>query len=188
MNFYSIKIDQLIRCRRKSIGLIVTRAAKLVVRAPHWVSIHEINRLVAQKSSWIIKKQESAQKRQELPQITLTKAQKMAYKAQALDRLTQRVQYYAGLANLTYKTIRVGNARTRWGSCSSKGGLVFNWRLILMPERILDYLVVHELMHLKQQNHSKRFWQEVEAVIPDYKQDERWLKENGSTFIYTYLT
>ena len=183
-----IKIDQIIRCRRKSIGLLVNRSAKLIVRAPHWVSLGEIDRLLSKKSAWIIKKQEFFKKRAEEPKVLISRDEKNAYKAKALEVLKKRVDHYAGLCNLMYKNIRVGEAKTRWGSCSSKGTLVFNWKLILMPRNVLDYLVVHELMHIKQQNHSKKYWQEVESVMPNYKQEERWLKEHGTHFIYNYLT
>ena len=101
------------------------------------------------------------------------------YKAQALEYITQRVEYYAQLTGLKYKSIRINNATTRWGSCGYKDSLNFTWRLIMAPSRVVDYVVIHELMHLKQKNHSRKFWAEVVRVMPDYKQDENWLKDNG---------
>ena len=101
------------------------------------------------------------------------------YEKQALEYISQRVEYYSRLTNLSYKSVKVSNARTRWGSCSHAGGLNFNWRLIMASVRVIDYVVAHELMHLRQMNHSRRFWAEVAAVVPDYKQEERWLKQNG---------
>ena len=87
--------------------------------------------------------------------------------------------YYAQLLGVTYATISIRDQKTRWGSCSSKGNLSFSWRLILAPPKVLDYVVVHELCHRKEMNHSPRFWVLVESMIPDYKTHRKWLKENG---------
>jgi len=101
------------------------------------------------------------------------------YKTQALTHITQRVEYYAKHTDLDYSSIRINNASTRWGSCGYKDTLNFTWRLIMAPARVIDYVVIHELMHLKQKNHSHKFWAEVAKIMPDYKKDERWLKDNG---------
>ena len=101
------------------------------------------------------------------------------YKAQALEYITQRTRYYAQIAHLKYSSVRINNATTRWGSCGYKNTLNFTWRLIMAPVRVVDYVIIHELMHLKQKNHSHQFWTEVAFMMPDYKQDERWLKHNG---------
>jgi predicted metal-dependent hydrolase len=101
------------------------------------------------------------------------------YRNQALEYISRRVEHYARQSDLKYKSIRVSNATTRWGSCGYNDTLNFTWRLIMAPERVVDYVVVHELMHLKQKNHSHLFWDEVARVVPDYSQDERWLRQNG---------
>jgi len=101
------------------------------------------------------------------------------YKSQALDYITPRVEDYAREAGLKHHAIKVNEARTRWGSCGHKNTLNFTWRLIMAPPRVVDYVIVHELMHLKEKNHSHKFWAEVAQIIPDYRQDERWLKQNG---------
>jgi len=106
------------------------------------------------------------------------------YKAQALDYLAARTRDYAQITGLSYRMVRVNAAQTRWGSCSRKDTLNFTWRLIMAPPRVVDYVIVHELMHLKQRNHSYKFWEEVAAMIPDYKQDERWLKQNGHLLVW----
>lgn len=106
------------------------------------------------------------------------------YKAAALEHMTRRVEFYAGAHGLKYASIKVGDAVTRWGSCGYKDTLNFTWRLIMAPPRVVDYVVVHELMHLKQKNHSCRFWAEVVRVIPDYKEDERWLRKNGHLLVW----
>jgi predicted metal-dependent hydrolase len=101
------------------------------------------------------------------------------YKAKALDYITQKVQYYAQITGLKHESIKVNSATTRWGSCGRKNTLNFTWRLVMAPPRVVDYVIIHELVHLKQKNHSHKFWEEVAKIIPDYKQDERWLKQNG---------
>lgn len=93
--------------------------------------------------------------------------------------ISQRASYFAAKMGVTYGRISIRAQKTRWGSCSGQGNLNFNWKLILMPPEILDYVVVHELAHRKQMNHSKLFWAEVERILPDYERRRRWLKENG---------
>ena len=99
----------------------------------------------------------------------------------ARQRITRRVEYFAPLVGVTYNRIFIKEQKTRWGSCSSLGNLNFNWKLILLDEELLDYVVVHELAHRKQMNHSPTFWVEVERVLPDYRERRRWLKNWGQT-------
>ncbi len=101
------------------------------------------------------------------------------YKAQALEYITQRTVYYTQTTGLKYQSIRINSASTRWGSCGHKGTLNFSWRLIMAPASTVDYVIIHELMHLKQKNHSRKFWSEVALMMPDYKKEERWLKQNN---------
>lgn len=100
------------------------------------------------------------------------------YRGQAYQVFTSRTAYYASRCGFQYQTIRISDARTRWGSCSTKQRLCFSWRLVMAPLAIVDYVVIHELAHLKEMNHSKRFWKLVETILPDYRQAERWLKDN----------
>lgn len=93
--------------------------------------------------------------------------------------IPEKVAYYARLMNVTYGRISIRKQKTRWGSCSNKGNLNFNCLLMMMPPEVLDYVIVHELSHRLEMNHSKRFWAQVEKVIPDYKTQKTWLKEHG---------
>jgi hypothetical protein len=101
------------------------------------------------------------------------------YKGQALDVLTSRVQHFASLNGFRVTQVKVSSARTRWGSCSARGVLSFTWRLVMAPLPMIDYVVVHELIHLKVRNHSRQFWDQVNLLMPDYKERRSWLKEHG---------
>ena len=101
------------------------------------------------------------------------------YKTRARKVLSERVIYYAKLNGFQYEKIRISSARTRWGSCSSRGTLSFTWRLVMAPLDVVDYVVIHELAHLKIKNHSVVFWNEVARLMPTYKARRDWLKKNG---------
>ncbi len=94
----------------------------------------------------------------------------------------KKVRFYADKMQVSVNRIAVKEQKTRWGSCSMKGNLNFNWKLALMPERIMDYVVVHELAHRKQMNHSAAFWKEVALVLPDYRERKQWLSEHEKEF------
>lgn len=100
----------------------------------------------------------------------------------AREKLDQKVKMFGEQMQTSVNRIAVKEQKTRWGSCSSKGNLNFNWKLALMPERIMDYVVVHELAHRKQMNHSAAFWREVEIVLPDYRERRQWLREHEKEF------
>jgi predicted metal-dependent hydrolase len=93
------------------------------------------------------------------------------------------VEYYIELTGGHYSSIRIGDQKTRWGSCSSNGTLSFSWRLMLAPPRVLDYVVIHELCHLTYMNHSREFWAKVASIDPDYREHRKWLKDNGDSLI-----
>jgi len=104
------------------------------------------------------------------------------YKKKAFDVLSERVFFYSTLMGLFPTSIKITNALKRYGSCSCKNSLCFSWRIVMAPPSIVDYVVVHELSHIKEKNHSKDFWRLVERFIPDYKSKRRWLKENSHIF------
>lgn len=95
-----------------------------------------------------------------------------------LEMIHARAEKFAAIGNFQYNTIRVKKMKTRWGSCSSLGNLNFNIGLSLVPVNILDYVVVHELCHLRVPNHSRKFWDEVGAILPNYRMDRKWLRDN----------
>jgi predicted metal-dependent hydrolase len=153
----------------------------VVIRAPKWMSDEEIDSFFIEKSSWIektIKKIEEQNKlRENITPLTAEEIQRLA--DEALVDLPPRVEHFAAILGVTYGGITIRNQRTRWGSCSSIGNLNFNCLLMLTPVEIQDYVIVHELCHRIEMNHSKRFWQLVESAMPDYKARRKWLKDEG---------
>jgi len=101
------------------------------------------------------------------------------YKERAFEKISERVKFYANIKGCTYNKISITNAQKRWGSCSPSGNLSFSWKIIMAPLSVIDYVVIHELTHLDELNHSKRFWSKVKALMPNYEEKERWLRENG---------
>ena len=173
----------LIRSRRKSLAIEITPELQVVVRAPARMPVREINAFVQEKDDWIrAHLQQMAEKkrlREQYREQALSKEELQELATQAVKLIPQKVHYYAQIIGVTYGRITIRNQRTRWGSCSGKGNLNFNCLLLLMPEEVLDYVVVHELCHRKEMNHSARFWEEVEKILPDYRQRRKWLKDNG---------
>jgi hypothetical protein len=102
------------------------------------------------------------------------------YKEKATERVFEKINYYNPFINKKIENIRIKNQRKRWGSCSNLGNLNFNWRIIMMPDEMFDYIIVHEMCHLRYLNHSKDYWKSVEEILPDYKEREKWIKENGT--------
>lgn len=101
------------------------------------------------------------------------------YRGQARDIITRRVEHFSSKLNLSYNRIFIKGQRTRWGSCSSLKNLNFNWRLVMAPVEVIDYIVIHELSHLAEMNHSRKFWQLVESHCPDHREHRKWLREYG---------
>lgn len=180
-----------IRSNRKTVAIQVNSDLSVTVRAPRSVSEKDIEEILKKKEAWIskhIEKIKEAKERFEAePTEKLTREKVIALAEEALKVIPERVEYFAKVIGVTYGKITIRNQKTRWGSCSSKGNLNFNCLLMLAPPEVLDYVVVHELCHRKQMNHSKAFWLEVEKVLPNYKEVRKWLKEEGSQMITLFL-
>jgi len=101
------------------------------------------------------------------------------YKREAKEKIAGRVRYYSDRFNLFPKGTKITGAKSRWGSCSRDNRLSFSWRIIMAPLRVIDYVLVHELVHIKEKNHSGKFWGALEKILPDYKERRNWLKKNG---------
>ena len=176
---------RLLRSNRKSITLEINEKG-LTIRAPKRASESEIKSFILRNEVWILKNMEKYQKRQEeynnIEKLTNKEIKELADKA--ADYIPKRVEYYASLIGVTYGRITIRNQKTRWGSCSAKGNLNFNCLLMLTPPEVIDSIVVHELCHRKEMNHSQKFYSEVLRVYPDYKKWNKWLKENGGKIMH----
>lgn len=169
---------KLIRSDRRSIGIQIT-AEGVVVRAPKGLSAAEIDRFVQNKRAWI----ESHLAKMPTAQPKFSGEEIHALADEALKVIPERVRHFAPLVGVTYGGITIRNQHTRWGSCSSKGNLNFNCLLMLTPDHVIDYVVVHELCHRLEMNHSARFWAQVERVLPDYRKSLQWLKAHERELI-----
>lgn len=173
------------RSKRKSATIKITADMQIVVFVPLYVSDNEIEKMVISKSKWIdehmLKVQSTIDERSKLEKITFEQVKELA--DQAVEYIPKRVKYYAEKENFVYNKITIKNLVSRWGSCSTKGNLNFNCLLVLTPDYVIDYIVVHELCHLREMNHSEKFWAEVEKIMPDYQRAELWLKQNGGNLI-----
>ncbi len=211
---------KLSRSNRKTIALYV-RGGIVEVRAPLKIAKAEIDKFVASKEDWIVKRlegyKELTKKREEfslnygdkvlyrgkeypivarsgnlagfdddalcfyipqnLPPELIKAAVIQIYKLLAKRYLTERVMHYQSIMGVRVTSLKINSAKTRWGSMSGKKSVNFSWRLILAEDDVIDVVVVHELAHIKQMNHSDRFWAEVEKILPDWRERERRLKE-----------
>ena len=172
---------ELIRSNRKTVSLQVGQNGELTVRAPQRMRTEETDRFVENHREWIRKKRsELEENRKKCLQYT---AEEKRQGIELAKRIFERkCREYAGIMGVTYGRITIREQKTRWGSCSAAGNLNFNWRLVEMPEEIIDYLVVHELAHRREMNHSKAFWAIVEQTLPDYKVRREWLRKNGAAY------
>lgn len=172
------------RSARKSLSLEIMPDGSLLARAPQRMPEREIWAFIREKEDWIrVHRGQRMERAADAAADPLSPDQIKELADVALRVLPERCRYFAGIMGVSYGRITIRNQKTRWGSCSSKGNLNFNCLLMLAPPEIRDYVVVHELAHRKEMNHSPRFWKEVEKVLPDYRQRLLWLKKNGPELI-----
>jgi predicted metal-dependent hydrolase len=214
-----ISIDTIIRSRRRTIALIVTPEARVIVRAPLKAPAALIDDFVRKQQGWIKKKigemkgrpqafvhayeegeifwflgrayplhivddAGTGVQRTDLLCVSRTLLPDIRsgiqrwYREEAHTEIHSRCMWFSMMTGYSPASVRITDARQRWGSCTSRGGLNFSWRLIQAPLSIVDYVIVHELVHLRQPDHSRKFWAKVEALMPDYKRRREWLREN----------
>lgn len=214
-----IRIEKVIRSRRRTIALEVTCDATLIVRAPLRAPQSYIEGMIREKRDWIRRKMDEIKKRPAVPLHEYREGElflflggsyplqpvdtveggirrtdrlyiarslmpdlrhnlKRWYMREAALILRERCAWFSMVTGHTPASIRITDARRRWGSCTSYGGLNFSWCLVQAPLEIVDYVVVHELVHLAHHNHSKKFWDRVREIMPDYERRRKWLREN----------
>lgn len=215
-----IKIDKLIRSKRRTIALIIEHDGSFTVRAPMRAPHATIETFIQQKENWITRTREKVKSIEPIMgkqyidgekflflgssfDLKLVESQKHSlhfdssfvllraaqtkgkqvfirwYKERALEVISERVKQYVQQYNFMPKQVKISSAKTRWGSCSANGTLNFTWRLVMAPLDVIDYVVVHELVHLSVKDHSSKFWKVVESIYPEYKKQRKWLQENG---------
>jgi predicted metal-dependent hydrolase len=214
-----ICIEKIVRSRRRTIALVITPEAHLIVRAPLRAPAAMIDEVIREKRGWIRKKiAEMIQQPQAIDHtyeegeifyflgrayplhITdgtgagiertdrlcvsctlkpdIRSRLKRWYREEARQEIHARCMWFSMMTGYSPASVRITDARQRWGSCTHKGGLNFSWRLIQAPLEIVDYVIVHELVHLKQPDHSPKFWAKVREIMPDYERRRKWLREN----------
>ncbi len=214
-----IRIDRIVRSRRRTIALVVTPEAHLIVRAPLGATSGMIDAFVRKQHRWIQTKIAEMKARPQAVNHTyadgevfwflgrpyplqivddvraiiertdrlcvsrdlqpgIRTAIKCWYMAEAEKEIHSRCMWFSMMTGYSPASVRITDARRRWGSCTSRGGLNFSWRLIQAPLGIVDYVIVHELVHLRQPDHSRKFWDKVEALMPDYERRREWLRMN----------
>jgi predicted metal-dependent hydrolase len=209
-----------IRSRRKTIAVEITKEGDVLVRAPLKLARREVLAFVHQSSGWIARKlaqarvlqeERTARRFQEGEPFSFLGEQhrlryvaggeyllkengefllgadlsaragalfRTWYRARAREILEDRVAYFALRMGLTCRSVRITDAKERWGSCNAAGSLNFAWRLVMAPPPVIDYVIVHELVHLVEMNHSRMFWGRVGRILPDYAQRRKWLRDN----------
>lgn len=174
----------IIRSNRKTISIEI-KPDKVIVRAPEAVGDKEVVRFLELKKNWIEKHLKVVSERQKNLNMLSSYSEEeiKSFVKKAKEIIPMRVEFYAQKAGVTYNRITFRCQRTRWGSCSSKGNLNFNCLLVLLPADVMDSVIVHELCHRKQMNHSAKFYAEVEKVFPEYQRCSKWLKQNGGLYL-----
>lgn len=215
-----VKIEKIIRSKRKTVALQVTNDATLIIRAPYNVSDETIMLIISKHEDWIKRKKIEIEARgskftpkefvngegflylgqsykltivdkQDVPlrfdngfflsRDYLPRAREVFiewYKKETYKKVLERVEKYAKEGGFEYGKINITNANKRWGSCSQNGNLNFSWRLVMAPLSVIDYVVVHELVHTEEKNHSKNFWLKIKILLPNFEKQLDWLKVN----------
>lgn len=181
INNKSIKYLLRVNKRSKSLKLSIHSDGECVVTVPRYIPQFIINNFLISKSSWILEKVEHLlQKNGGLYKSKKEKHDEyLKYKNKALVIVKDRIEYFNQQYNYHWNQISIKNQKTRWGSCSSKKNLNFNYKIALLKAEQSDYIIIHELCHLKEMNHSLKFWNLVACAMPNYKEVRNNLRKNG---------
>ena len=213
-----ITVHKIIRSRRRTIALMVTPEATLVIRAPLWTPRWHIDKFIHQERAWIAKKLREIQSRPQAVKheflageaflylgkryrlrysdvstisldewLTVPNARRPHvresltawYQSQAARMIHSRVRLFTQKMGVVPTRVKISKAQTRWGSCGHGDSINLNWRLVMAPLAVLDYVVVHELAHVDHKHHGTRFWEAVAQILPDYRRSRTWIKANG---------
>ena len=178
-----------IRSDRRSFAIEIGMDKKIKVRVPRRASKAQIEEMLKAKHDWILKtldkieQRNTAEAREYEEAKPLSSEEVKKLKKEARNHLASLTEYWAEKIGVSYGRISIRGQKTRWGSCSSKGNLNYNYLLMLCPDDVIEYVVIHELCHRVYMNHSKRFWKKIEEFCPNYRQARKWLKQNGNSLI-----
>jgi predicted metal-dependent hydrolase len=174
---YTLNVSK--RARRMRLAIYCDGA--FVVTAPESMSSNLIEKFIIQKSQWIVEKMDYFKSVSRFV-FKSSEADFLKYKGDALILAEDRIAYFNKIYGYSFNKINIKNQKTRWGSCSKKGNLNFNYKIALLPSRLSDYIIVHELCHLKEFNHSQKFWNLIARAIPDYQSIKDELRQGGVNF------
>lgn len=180
INGKDVYVD-VVRSRRKTLVISIVDSSHILVKAPISTKDIEIYRFLDDKKDWLIKNISFMQKI-DSEKVELSDDRLSLMKREAKKILPEKCDYYAKILGVSYNRITIRHQRTVWGSCSGKGNLNFNVLLMAMPDDVQNYVVIHELCHLKEMNHSPKFWELVSTVMPDYMVKRRYLKTEGKKY------
>jgi len=172
---YSIKKSK----RAKRMRLAVHCDGKVVATVPTGVAVTTVQRLIDEKIDWVLKKLNFF-KTQDFSLIrSHSRADYLKHKDTTYTLVEERIEYFNTGNQFSFNRVCIRNQKTRWGSCSQKRNLNFNYKIVFLPQKLQDYIIVHELCHLKEFNHSRKFWSLVESILPDYKESRKELKRHA---------
>lgn len=179
-----------VKSRRKTVQFEVKPGGNIIIKIPSRMPMSALAPMIEDRRQWLYEAYMGQKDKEDLSLVRQNEKSdprlsylEKKYRHAAKQYIYERVEYYLPLIGGHYSSIRIGDQKTRWGSCSSNKTLSFSWRLMLAPPRVLDYVVIHEICHLTHMNHSKEFWALVASIDPDYKEHRKWLKDNGDKLI-----
>jgi len=161
---YTLKVSN----RAKRVRITVSHDGKVIVTKPKRVNLEIVEKFLISKSEWVFDKLEKFKNSPNLLNIQNTEEEYLENKDKAFILAKKQIEYFNNIYNFKFNKITIKNQKTRWGSCSRKGNLNFNYKIALLPKHISDYIIIHELCHLKELNHSQKFWKLVAIAVPNY--------------------
>jgi predicted metal-dependent hydrolase len=165
--------------RSRRMRLAVYPGGRFVVSIPKRMDERHIDKFLLEKADWILAKIDAMKKKTPVEKTPITKLELKRLKVVALERVHRRLEYFNDYYKFTYHNVSIRNQKTRWGSCSRQGNLNFNVKIALLPPHLADYIIVHEICHLREMNHSPRFWKLVAETFPEHKELRRMLKKES---------
>ena len=165
--------------RAKRLRIAVYCDASVIVTAPYRLKENIIEEFIISKSKWLLEKLESFKKLEKKSSFKFSKKDYLKHKKEAKKLILERLEYFGKSYGFSYNRVSIKNQKTVWGSCSKKKNLNFNYKILFLPNKLADYIIVHELCHLKEMNHSARFWALVSKIISNFKEIRKELKKHS---------